>query len=246
MVKNMSFIKNGTVMNVNVPYLEAYIPAYYFPKCAKEFGRDFQVYGLFPYMTFTDTDKSGPSKLEIFGLPTVFFTTPTSYEVREIQFQRGAKDKYYVLQYNRGDTMVKNTEVIQTMKNVEILLDLLTYGNIIDTLPYGDVVKLVVKAMRINGTSLRTPLVTIEGVISEIYRYRKDPSYPLRFYIGKEFTNDMQYNYQASNLREVCGANSSFSAVTFEDVDTALTLAISKSRYGRRQADSPVEELLKM
>ena len=53
------------------------------------------------------------------------------------------------------------------------------------------------------------------------------------------------YSYFPASVRQVCQYNSTFTAVTFEDIDSMITSSLNKAREKTPENTSPVEQVIK-
>jgi hypothetical protein len=60
---------------------------------------------------------------------------------------------------------------------------------------------------------------------------------------GNEGVSD--YSYFPASVRQVCQYNSTFTAVTFEDIDSMITSSLNKAREKTPENTSPVEQVIK-
>ena len=54
------------------------------------------------------------------------------------------------------------------------------------------------------------------------------------------------YDYIMTNIRTVCQYTSTFTGVTFEDIDTMITASLDRTQSGGEEDYSPSEALLKL
>ena len=52
-------------------------------------------------------------------------------------------------------------------------------------------------------------------------------------------------NYATSNMREICALLSTYTAITYEDMDTMLVHSLNRSKFNKPQTESPLERLIK-
>ena len=52
--------------------------------------------------------------------------------------------------------------------------------------------------------------------------------------------------YRFANARELCGVDSVFSGLSFEDMNSMLDYAINTTNTGREQNESPLEQIIKL
>lgn len=240
------FIKKDNKVLTNVDYIEAYVGAKYFKKGLNEIlGDKVTIMGIFNFKVGDKDGDVSKSKIHTFKFPTMMMTKPTSIEDIEQEIIPGTGvQKYKVLKYYKNDAMMVTTQIVTSIDNVETFVNLLIAGNLPNTLKYSDVMNLFLKNISINKQKLGITALILSIVISEIYRYKKDPSLPFRKVIGLGKANELEY--LASNARTVCSNNGTFNALTFEDPNTMLVTSINKLRYHKKENPSPLEKIIRV
>lgn len=229
-------------------YMEIYIPDSLFTSgIATVIGEKVETMGLFNFRVMNKaTDKRESSPVKTFKFPSKMITKPNVIETETLELIKGSgEEKYYVLKYFNGDVVMTSTNAIATVDNVETFIKMLNDGKIPSTIPYDNLLPLMIKNLEINSVNLQVSATLMSCIISELYRSKKNIAKPFRQEIGK--SRDVSvFAYTNVNNRTVCSMNSTFSALTFEDIDSMITSSINKNRYGRNQAYTPVEELIKV
>jgi hypothetical protein len=227
-------------------YLEMYIPAFYFEgKLGEDLGTSLRVFGLFNAKVFDDKNK--PLKLETFNVPAMIHIFPSEVEKKDLQLISGQDDEvetYYVAKFYKGNKIMQNS-IPQDSGNVELFLSLLTGGKVPKTIPYGQVLQVWQKNLELNGVKLGVTSTVLEIIISEIYRNKKKPEETFAKVIGKDPTTS-EYAYRTANIREICARNSTFAALTFEDMDQMITSSLNINKYNKQESNSPIEKIIKM
>lgn len=256
------FIKQNDEIIVNVPYAEAYIPEQLFRILEKDsqmkssvaymMGDAVVTVGCFN-MRFMDSEDDNPNKypLRTFNYPSVIETRPTSISSKvklhlcnSDDIESDSEDdttEYRVLHYYRGDTMMM-AKTTQTVANCEKFLSMMTSGKIPNTIAYSDLVTIWQRNFDMNDVDSGVPSVTMQCIIAEQCRSAKNPRIPFRKIIGagKAKEND----YMMCNMRTIASYNSTFSALTFEDMGAMLTSSINMTRQDTPQTKSPIEKVL--
>ena len=244
------FIKVGEYINVNVPYMEAYIAMDLFDDADKEsavasqYGEGIKTIGLFNIRVFKSEDDDRESvKLETFNYPNTIETYPSEYESNVKLNINGIEDKYMVLKYYKGDIMM-HSDIKQDSSNCEKFLNMLTKGKIPNTISYTDIFKIWLKNFEINAVNPGVPSVTLQVIISEMYRNKNNPIEQFRKIAGKGDIG--MYDYIAFNMNEVSSYTSVLSALTFERFSDKLTSSINMTKDGVTQNKSPIERVISM
>lgn len=239
-------MKKDNKILLSSEYMEAYLPKKMFKKGLNEvLGDKLSIMGLFNFKYSNNENDISKQPMHTFTFPSMMMTKPSSIKEQEIElFEGSGIQKYVVAKYYKGDEIMSATSVVAEIGNVEKFINLLIEGNIPNTINYSKVLELFINSMLINKQNLGVSAVVLSVVISEIYRYKKDPTSPFRKVIGKGQAGEL--DYLAANARAVCANNSTFSALTFEDIDSMLVSAINKSRYNKKENESPVEQIIRV
>lgn len=268
------FISNGTNIIVNVPYMEAYIPEVLFKTIDKESemtsavaymdGDAVSTIGVFNVRIYDSDEQPRDSvPLKTFNYPSQIKTYPTKIIKKKLILTNADKDNaendditpsgdsededesimYYILQYYKGDIMMDaNTEM--KVSNCEKFSEMLSRGKIPNTIPYGQLQDIWAKNFAINDTSSGAPSVVMQLIIAEQARWAKDPSIPFRKKIGKMDGKVKETDYTLANMRAIASYNSTFAAMTFEDISQMLCSSINMTRQHKPQNKSPIEKVL--
>lgn len=225
-------------------YLEMYIPDSYFEsKLAEEFGNSIRVFGLFNIRVFDEKNK--PMKLETLNVPTMIYIHPSEVEKKELQLiDDGEVEKYRVAKFYKGNNIMQNS-VPQDASNVELFLKILTTGKVPKTIPYSQVLKIWQRNLDLNGVKLGVTSTILEIIIAEIYRNKKKPEERFAKLIGRD-PSVSEYAYRTANIREICARNSTFAALTFEDMDQMIISSLNINKYNKEESESPIEKIIKM
>jgi hypothetical protein len=227
-------------------YMEAYIPEFYFEgKLAEDYGSSINVFGLFNVRMFDENGRS--EKLETFNLPSMINIYPSETETKELQLipgDDGVLDRYRVAKFFKGNKVMANS-FPQDASNVELFINLLFRGKVPPTIPYDQIVKIWQKNLEINNVKLGVTSTVLEIIVSEIYRNKKKPEETFAKVVGKD-PKVSQYAYKAANIREICARNSTFAALTFEDIDSMITTSLNINKYNKEESESPIEKIIKM
>lgn len=225
-------------------YLEVYVPLRFEESgLYEDLGDSVEVIGVLNLRVF---EKNKPGKLKTLNLPTTINMYPSEKTRQKLKLlaEREEDDSYIVLKFFKGDVLTnKSTRIDST--NVERFLGMITSGKIPNTIAYSSIIKLWHKNLQLNSVSLGVPSNVLELLITEIYRYKKDPALTFGSVRGKNPAIS-DYDYRAANMRETCSRSSVFAAVTFEDMDAMLTSSINMTNYNKKQTISPIEKIIKM
>lgn len=239
------FKDDGANIIFTGPYMEAYIPAYYFEnKWAEELGDTIKVFGLFNIITFNDANGKSPNPIRCFNVPLYMVTYPSAFEVRKIDLNNTNEPELYtVLKYYPNDVFCPN-RTTQELHSFEIFLNVLIGGHLPKSLSYDDIVGVWEKNRELNGINFDVSDTIYELVISEIYRSRKNPVKRFGMEMGAN-PKTSPYAYKTASPREITKINSTFTGITFENMDEMLTSAVVRSKEDKKENTSPMEEIMK-
>ena len=244
MLKDL-LIDDGEYIVFNGFYMECYIPAFYFDtKLGEQYGSDLRVFGIFNARPFTE--KMIPMKLETLNFPSIISIFPSAIEEKVLTLLEGDEEPepYLVAKFNKGSRLMRNG-IPQDSTNVELFINLITKGKLPRTIPYGQILQVWLKNLTVNQVKLGVVSSVLEAIIAQFYRDKDKPENKFAVRIGKDPTTS-EYAYKPANIRELCARNSTFAALTFEDMDAMLTSSINISKFNKEEVDSPLEKILKM
>ena len=226
-------------------YMEIYVPESYFAtKLAEIEGSVINVFGVLECAVFDSKDKKIIQ--ETLNLPTTIVLHFNDMYISKLnlypKLDNSEPMNYHVLKFYKNNIVMSNV-IQRDSTNVELFVNLICGGKI-KGIPYDKILTVWQKNLELNNVNLGVPSSILEIIISEIYRNAKNPNEKFSKYIQKN-PKDM-YNYRASNIREICSRNSTFSALTFEDFDMMLTSSLNMTNYNKKQVDSPIEQVIKM
>lgn len=225
--------------------MECYIPLIYQEKnMCEEIGEHFKVLGVFLFRTFNKDDKTKPNPMRTLNLPIMISTHPSEYETKTMDLlKNGEEDTYLVLTYYTGDILCRNAEP-QSTPIVISFLKLLRSGKLPKSIKYCDVLPIWMKNMSMNGVKFSVPMQVYEMIIYKIYRNKKKLEEPFGKYLGRNPKGSM-LDYATLNERQITSYSSTFAGIMFEDMDNQIINAVNSSTEGRKEVESPMEEVMK-
>ena len=227
-------------------YMEIYVPYYYFmnDKLAEQIGDNFKIFGLANMQTFNDADGKSPNPMRLLNIPVKIMTFPSGYEVRKMDLHSSeGPEAVTVLKYYTNDILCGAylPKVTSTFKD---FLALLTGGKVPPFTPYNEIMDIWKKNMDIAGINFDLSDTTYEIVISEIYRSKSNPQKKFSYVMGKD-PKHSNVDYVTFSPRELTKSNSTFTGITFEDMDQMLTAGINRTVQNKPEKVSPMEEIIK-
>jgi hypothetical protein len=217
---------------LTVPYAEVMIPSSYFKDgIARWIGDRVSTLCIFEFVTFTSENaKSGVKHLMSLPLEKVL-SFSSHYEDGK------GEDKMVILQLRKGDVFMDSMDVTRSAESTKSFIKLLHSGHMPEMLPYDQVLRTYMDSLEINGVDLEVPFVILENIISEIYRNAKDITVPARKIAGLPGAV-----LKPVNLKRLAQLNSTFAAISFEDMGQSIVTSIGRSKKGIKDAESPVEK----
>ena len=222
--------------------LEIYVPSSFFEQSKAEFqGSKLRTFGLLNCRGF---DKNGKVIFtEVLNLPTMIFLTPDETYSSTVSLDGVQGDaRYTVCVFNRN-TPVTSAYITVDPTNVEHYLDMVLNGKVTGV-PYDSLLEVWNKNMSMNGLDLGVPSAILEIIISEMYR---DGANTMRRFSAAKNENPKisDTSYATTNVRELCAKNSTFAALSFEDMDSMITVSLNSKKEQRKQNISPIERVIK-
>lgn len=243
--------EDGQDIILAVPYAEAYIPVDIIGDpdkgnpVAYEFGEGIRTIGLFNMRFYQNDEMDRESaKLRTFKYPNVITMYPSDRETLELQLAPDMDpEKYLVLKFFEGD-IIMSAKIQQRSQNCEAFMNQLIKGKLPKGLSYTELYFGWEKNFEINGVNPGVPAITLQIIISENCRSKKDPMVQFR-----KIVNDADvslYDYKVHNMVDICSNSSVLNALIFERFSQMLTNSINMTKEGVQQNTTPLEEVLYM
>jgi hypothetical protein len=222
--------------------MEIYIPSYFLNQeenMASIISDKIESLGLFWFKV----DK----KLYELQLPIkIMFEFSESYkETLRLKPNMPSMD-YDVFVLKNGDAFVYDKNHKQSLDDLTWFISKIIEGaKLPPTVSYDEVVSLFARSLEITTiySRLGVPLLTIEFILSELFRERKNTSNPYRLvYDGKRLS---PYDYKMIRIVKVPEMNSTFTGMIGEDIKQQLVSGILKNRLNKKERISPIEKVMK-
>ncbi|AMS01209.1 virion protein [Bacillus phage AR9] len=229
-------------------YMEVYIPKDYFSKGIASYHGDMvNTLGVFNFMVYTQPKESkNKGEIHLLKLPMEIKFEFTTYHDISTKLRADLdKDDYRVFQLEKGSVFIDNVIKEQSAENSKKFIYLLHGGKLPKSLKYSDIIDLYHESISLNKVKLNNPSVIFELIIAELCRYRNNTEVPFRMMIGKENAKVSDYDYNNIALKKLPAINSTFNAMTFEDINQAIISSIRKTRNNENENPSPVERIIK-
>lgn len=241
-MSNKLFRNDGTDIFLDCDYIEFYIPEYYFAEScgyAVDYGAVVETFGIFGVGIF---NKGKMTDLKRIQIPMKIELQSYDMDVLDVNFPTGTM-KCRVLKYIKNQKIMPYRFVKKSTNTVE-LVKMILNGYIPTFVPFDQVYSMLLSSCEQNGVNLGVPNYVLEMIVSVIYRQKNDPTQKFSKLYGKDETVS-PYDYQTANIRRACQYASTFSAITFEDLDTMITASLNRSATNKEEAYSPLEDIIK-
>lgn len=236
------FKSDDNYIYLDIPYCEFYIPNYYFDsKLAETLSRGIKVFGLFNIGIFDASLKL--KKISILNIPTRIEIETHDTEIRDVDMGNGDVESCTVVKYYNGQKIM-NASVIEDSSNAEEYLYLITKGKVPDNIPYDKTLDVWRKNQELNSVNFGVPSMVLEMILAVAYRDKDNLEKKFATRAGSDLNIGM-LDYKMANIRQICQYASTFTAMTFEDVNSMITTSVNRSRENREEMESPVEQVIK-
>lgn len=226
---------------LNIPYCEFYIPLDYFDsKWATKLSDTIRTLGLFNVGIF---EKGELKDIKLLNLPTMIELFTYETENRSITFKNSENVNCMVLKYFK-DQKIMESSTIEDSQNAEKYLDIIIKGKVPSTIPYSKSLPIWMKNQRLNNVNFGVPSAVLEMILAVCYRDKNHMEKKFSTVIGKD-PNVSEYDYKMAKIREICQYASTFSAMTFEDINSMITTSVNRTRENKEEMVSPVEKIIK-
>lgn len=239
------FKSDGKFIYLEADSCEFYIPKYYFDvsgRFAEDLGDIIKVLGVFDVGIF---ENGKLKEMKVLNLPTWIDLFVVDSDDRDVSLPGNeGLTPCKVLAYQKGHKIM-NSGVVEDSSNVESYLNFVLKGKVPSIVPYEKSLQIWQKNQELNSANLGVPSVIEELILSVMYRDKNDPGTKFSHVIGKD-VNVSQYDYVMNNIRQICQYTSTFTALTFEDIDSMITTSLNRTRTNGHEAYSPIESLIKL
>nr|DAF63257.1 MAG TPA: hypothetical protein [Myoviridae sp. ctXXl13] len=235
------FIEKDNFIFLDTNYCEFYIPEYYFDNKWATYQKDsINCLGVFEVGI---GDSNGNIKeRKTLNVPVITDFYYNDMDETDITGSDGTVEKCIVLKYTKGDK-VMNSFVVKDSVNAALFLSMITKGKLPKTIKYTDLITVFNKNKALSGVNFGVPSSIEELVLAVSYRDKNDITRKFATVIGAGKAGE--YDYTTTSIRKICQYASTFSAMTFEDVNSMIITSVNRTRHKKNEMDSPVEKILK-
>ena len=235
------FRSDDRYIYLNAQYCEFYVPMSYFDsKWMVQLSDTIKGLGLFNIGIFENGELK---EIRLLNLPTSveFFVYDT--ERRTMNFKGEENVQCLVLKYIK-DQKIMESSTIEDSSSSEMYLDIILKGKVPPSIPYTKVLNVWIKNQTLNKVSYGVPSAVLEMILAVCYRDKNNMEQKFSTVIGKDL-NVSEWDYKMAKIREICQYASTFSAMTFEDINAMITTSVNRTREKRYEMESPVEKIIK-
>lgn len=206
-------------------------------------GSTLETLGLLPYRWYKKETDEKPSEIGTLDVPSMIVFHPTSMDMdKSIKIYPNSEDKKYTVMSFDAGTEMWSQYGIQSLMNAQIFVEAILNGRLDNNIPYTMLVPSWLKNLDINKMSLGVPVTIMEMIIRAMCRDKKTGR-PFAEVIGENPKHSL-IGYDFLNVREASAA-SVFGALSFEDQNAMLDVAINMTLQNKDQRISPLEAVIK-
>jgi len=221
--------------------MKIYIPAYFLEDDSMGviIGRRVQTIGLYWF--------SVDDKFYELQIPVKISFEFSDREKKTLRLKPGMPMMTYeIFMLEIGDAFIYDTMYKQSIEDISFFLSKMIEGaKMPPTVSYDEVLGIFLKALEVTEIKGKFGVgsVTLEFLLSELYRDKKNNGYPFRMsFDGKRVS---PFDYKMVRIIKVPEMNSTFTGLTGEDVNQQLVAAVLRNREGRAERISPIEKIIK-
>jgi hypothetical protein len=239
--ENNQLIFTGGLMKV-------YIPKDYFDddkRLAKFYGTKVETVGILYFRVFKDEeDTKGGSLYEMKFTQKIFINFNSCESKKGKLHNLLEEDEYYVLTLYNGMVFIDSLSTVMHFTNVEDCTKLFNNAKIPPNFKYGELLNLYLTSMELNATSLRMQCNILEAMIAESCRNKNNFDETFRELLAKK-PDTPDIDYKMVSIKDIAMINSTFTAISSEDINRAILTSVNKSRTDGTEKESPVEKTIK-
>lgn len=237
-------VNENNMMVLSEGKLELYVYQKYIgTKMGIMSGSTLETIGLLPYRWYKKVTDTKPTKVGTMTTPSMIVFHPTTIEMdKTVKIYPESDEKKYTIMTFEAGTEMWSQYGIKSLTNAQIFVDAILTGKFDNNIPYTMLVPSWLKNLEINSMSLNVPVMTMEMIVHSMCKDRKTGK-PF----GEVLGNDPKHSlvgYDFLNVREASAA-SIFGALSFEDQNAMLDVAINMTLQDKEQRVSPLEKIIK-
>lgn len=235
----------GEDIIVTAPIVEVYVPYDYFTSQLYEVvGDNVRYYAVANFKVFkNEKERENRENIATYplGIPLFVMAHPSEIDTQEVSFKKnGITRRSIVLTFYKDDKFIVNRSCIKSADNVMVLMQRLESGKL-DNIPPAMVADMLDYGQQLNSVSLNLPSEMVKIFVAERYHDPNNQSRKLRFSKAKN-TDDDIVSY---NMREEAMQSTTYQAVTFEDINSAVITSINRKNAGIKDEPTYMEKIIR-
>jgi len=207
-------------------------------------GSEVEAFGIFKLL-FWKADptlpNTPPDHTTRFINPVFVRLIPHSIEKRTI-----SGDPMLVLTFLKNNIFIKSKVIAQSLPTVKQVIRLVFESFLPKFVKYEEFVDIFVNCGKMNGVNFGVNNKMVEMIIAELARSTEEPMKPLRKVINEKGLSRISSNdYYMSKLSDLPHLKSTFTSISFQNIDYSIAASAKRHRYNEKVEESPVEKILK-
>jgi hypothetical protein len=227
--------------------LEIYIPKIYFEdEITEELGMKVSTMAIFYFKYYKSVDSASHKTYQMNLPENITFSYTDKFETKEKLKIKGVnteEDSYKVYVLYANDIFIENTAMVMLPKNTEAFVKMHHTARIPNDVKYSELLGLYIENMFSNDSNLLVPSTVLELQIGELARYKGNINVPFRRAINHSKVGEL--DYVPVSIKDLAYINSTFTGITSEYMDKAITSAVAKSRTDGVERETPIEPVIK-
>ncbi|HAU88111.1 MAG TPA: hypothetical protein DCW90_22330 [Lachnospiraceae bacterium] len=244
MADRVPFRSDGKYMYCDADKMDFLIPNSFFtksPKYAEDQGETIRVFGIFP-VEFWFGNKS---TIKTMNNPFYIIIKKSNTSIEKRILPGVGETECYVMSYVSGQQIMDSQIVIDSDDAVTFLKNFITAGKIPKTIPYSQAPVVWNKNQEVSGVNFGIRSEVEELILALMYRNKENMGEKFAVKYGSDLSTD-EYSYAEASIRQVCQYASTFTSLTFEDMDSMITTSLNRNRNKGKETFTPVEDILKL
>lgn len=226
-----------------VDRMEFYIPASYFDsarKFAEDMGSYIRVFGLFDVGYYNGTKK----ETKCMNCPVFINIYNYHSDVMDIDLPGEGTTPCRVIQYLKGQKIME-ASIIENSDNAQTYVKFINSGKVPKTVKYQSAPRIWTKNQELSNANFGIRSETEEMILALTYRNPKNKTEKFAQIYGSDLSVG-EHDYTTASIRQICQYASTFTSLTFEDIDSMVTTSLNRTRNRGKETYTPVEDIIKM
>lgn len=237
------FRSDGKFMYCDADRMEFYIPVFYFDtskKFAEDYGTSIHVFGLFDVAYFFGKEKDTRC------LKCPVFINIYNYDssIEDVDLPGDGVTSCRVVRYIKGQKIME-ASIIENSDNAQTYVKFINSGKVPTAVPYLKAAEVWTKNQELSNADFGIRSETEEMILALTYRNPNNPAEKFAQLYGSDLSVG-EHDYITASIRQICQYASTFTSVTFEDIDSMITTSLNRTRTKGKETFTPVEEIIKM